>query len=180
MSDALHLDGVFYRRSDEYWFNLLDQHYLKGIQLGALDCQSGTDIGTSWNSRTGRRTGTSDSSQDFSESETDLPAESGELTTAAVKVEALTPSAEVNDLPLLDTETRPSSVESDVRKFACPTCQRRFLRAAHMHRHVSCIHKRKKPCRCDVCGRKFSRSDNMKQHRATHRLGLALFLLGYW
>ena len=49
------------------------------------------------------------------------------------------------------------------RRFACMTCNRRFARSAHLHRHQR-IHTGEKPFRCFKCGRSYARGDYLRSH----------------
>ena len=55
-----------------------------------------------------------------------------------------------------------------LRKYACPTCARSYVKAEHLARHQR-IHTGAKPFICDDCGRHFSRSDSLARHvRRSH------------
>ena len=54
------------------------------------------------------------------------------------------------------------------RKFLCSICEKRFVRSAHMHRHMR-IHTGEKPYFCPICRQRFSRKDRMSAHLQSHR-----------
>ncbi|KAH6995425.1 hypothetical protein EDB80DRAFT_729080 [Ilyonectria destructans] len=50
------------------------------------------------------------------------------------------------------------------RPHVCKFCQRRFLRAEHLQRHVT-SHENRKPFACQDCGARYGRADVLQRHR---------------
>lgn len=54
------------------------------------------------------------------------------------------------------------------RPFECEHCQRKFIRATHLRRHMR-IHTGEKPFACHICGRRYARGDYLRAHIHAHR-----------
>ena len=57
------------------------------------------------------------------------------------------------------------------RRFQCNYCGSKFLRSAHLYRHIR-IHTGDKPYVCDICRKRFSRSDYKAAHLLHHQRAL--------
>lgn len=65
------------------------------------------------------------------------------------------------------TEQERQELEPD-RPFACEVCERKFIRATHLRRHMR-IHTGEKPFACHICGRRYARGDYLRAHIHAHR-----------
>lgn len=61
-------------------------------------------------------------------------------------------------------------VSMEDRKHQCPTCNKRFLRKAHLNVHMR-IHEGIRPYTCDICNFSFTQIGDMRRHRARHGNG---------
>ena len=64
-------------------------------------------------------------------------------------------------------------VSADRRPLACAHCDRRFVRAGDLRKHVR-VHSGDRPYQCVVCGRRFARSYSLLSHGRTHAAQSAL------
>ena len=65
------------------------------------------------------------------------------------------------------SEQERQELEPD-RPFACEVCDRKFIRATHLRRHMR-IHTGEKPFACHICGRRYARGDYLRAHIHAHR-----------
>ena len=76
----------------------------------------------------------------------------------------------------VDDQVQHQNLEDDVdhetetksRRFQCIVCGSKFIRFAHLHRHMH-LHTGAKPYICSVCRKCFSRSDYSSAHALSHR-----------
>ncbi|KAF4687490.1 hypothetical protein FOZ60_003856 [Perkinsus olseni] len=50
------------------------------------------------------------------------------------------------------------------RPYKCPQCGSRFLKKAHLDRHVSSVHTDERPYQCPMCPKTFKRASHLKRH----------------
>ena len=76
----------------------------------------------------------------------------------------------------VDDQVQHQNLEDDVdheteiksRRFQCIVCGSKFIRFAHLHRHMH-LHTGAKPYICSVCRKRFSRSEYSSAHALSHR-----------
>lgn len=56
---------------------------------------------------------------------------------------------------------------ADERRFKCQRCNRRYIRKAHLNRHIQFECGKKPQFRCHICGKRFTRKETLVVHVRT-------------